>query len=526
MKPTMTARLRFTFQPILCGASLALVWLTSLTVIQAEEPPMGHYRSLRMPIGHAVDELDLPRFHQRTSHIGQEFRSKHFVVVSMFGPEHAEEVAAELEAVWEDTGRLADHWMDEHRDPRFGIGAVGVMIDNDPRLQQPWTPGPRPTNFGTDIYVSVAVDESFDDDALDQLRRESTKALFRVAKLDQVLPAWVQNGLANYVARRREQPGPVDRPVTLASEEVISGASLVANFRRTVADRLPQPPTDAAGDEAWVEFLLEGEDGRHVGELFEFIGEAVEDPVRQPRPTAVVGPGDGYLNLEGDVAWRPEAVLASNSSNGADADGRFRRWLADPLVGQPILRWPEDRNVSPEEARVADEMVVALKLVERFGEREASSIRPAIVYGRAGGDTTTVRPAINEFGVADGRQTTSAASDVASGGAVRGDSVISPAATQVVQLPVDLAHLAARLRDPLAPGWATIGADGELLLWTDRQRVEELTTRLANDYRFVRSEAGYRLASRLPSGEAIEVWLEPNRDQPRRPLARVEFARP
>jgi hypothetical protein len=430
-----------------------------------------------------------------------------------------------LEAVWEDTGRLADHWMDEHRDPRFGIGAVGVMIDNDPRHQQPWTPGPRPTNFGTDIYVSVAEDESFDDDDLNELRRESTKALFRVAKLDQVLPAWVQNGLANYVARRREQPGPVDRPVSLALEEVITGVSVVANFRRTTADELPQPPTDAAA-EAWVEFLLEGEDGRHVGELFAFIGGAVESAVRQPRPTAVVGPGDGYLNLEEDVAWRPEAVLVDDPQNVADADGRFRRWLIDPLDGQPILRWSEGSNVSSDEARVAQEMVVALKLIERLGQREAALIQPAVVYGRAGGDTTTVRPAINEFGVADGSQTTSAASDLAFGDVQRGDSVNSPAATQVIQPPVDLAQLAARLRDPLSPGWATIDADGELLLWTDGQRVEDLTTTLANDYQLVRREAGYRLVSRLPSGEVIEVWLEPNRDQPRRPLARAEFARP
>jgi hypothetical protein len=104
--------------------------------------------------------------------------------------------------------------------------------------------------------------------------------------------------------------------------------------------------------------------------------------------------------------------------------------------------------------------------------------------------------------------------------------VNSPAATQVIQPPVDLAQLAARLRDPLSPGWATIDADGELLLWTDGQRVEDLTTTLANDYQLVRREAGYRLVSRLPSGEVIEVWLEPNRDQPRRPLARAEFARP
>jgi len=292
---------------------------------------------------------------------------------------------------------------------------------------------------------------------------------------------------------------------------------------------LPQLSTGDDADAAWVEFLLEGEDGRHAGELFDFINQAVEASARQPLPTTAVGPGDAYLNREGDAGWRPESVLSNDRSSGTEsgiesgtvARRQFHRWLADPLVGQPILRWPEDENVSPEEARIAHEMVVALKLIERYGQRETSSIQPVVVYGRGRDVATTVRPAINEFGVASVKLNRNAA-----GGAKGADLVIATARAHEARPPVNLARLADRLGDPLSPSWATIDAGGELLLWTDRGRVGELTTRLANDYQIVRREAGYRLVGRTPSGRAIEVWLEANRDQPRRPLARVELSRP
>jgi hypothetical protein len=511
---------------------LCVMLLVGLADARAQEPPLGRYRSLRSSVGRRVDELDLPRFQRRTSHIGQEFRSKHFVVVSGFGADHAKDVAVELEAVWEDAGRLADHWMDEHRDPRFGIGAVGVLIDHRPRLEQPTTAGPRPTNFDANIYVSVASDETFGGIQLDGLRRESVKALFRVAKIDQVVPAWAQNGLAAYVARRREQQGPGEQPLATAAFDSVSGASQVANFRRTTADRLPQPPAGDDADAAWAEFLLEGEDGQHAGELLSFISDAVKAAVRQPLPTAAVGPGDEYLRREGDMAWRPEAVMSggavmsSSTAGGADARRRFQHWLADPLVGQPVVRWPEGENVSAEEARVAREMVVALKLIERFGEREPARgqprvVQPTVVYGRAAGDGATVRPAVNEFGVVDAKTNTVATRELTA----EGNSVISPALVRAERPLVNLDRLAERLGDPLAAEWATIDAGGELLLWTDRQRVEKLAARLANDYRIVRRDEGYRLEGRSPSGRAVEVWLEPNRDQPRRPVARVEFSR-
>ncbi|MEZ6069035.1 MAG: hypothetical protein R3C10_01935 [Pirellulales bacterium] len=510
-----------------------LFWLASAAFAWSQDERPGDYRSLQTSIAHEIDEIDLPRYDHRTSHIGQEYRTKHFVVTSMLGAENAQSVGDELEATWETAGRLADHWMDEHRNPLFGIAAVSVLVDNDPRDQAPWATGPGPTNFGVDVYVSVTGGESFGTPQLEQLRREATKSLFRVAQVDQSVPEWVQEGMAVYVARRREGPGPVEPTVAADTYESVDGASLIGNYIREAPDRLIEPPVDADADSAWVEFLLEGEDGRYAAQLFDFIRASVDAPQRQPQPTAAIGPGDGYLRLEGDMPWRPEAVLAGAAASPDAAQRAFRRWLADPHIGQPVLRWDENERVSNDDERVAAELVVALKLIQRFGEPESRSVYPSVVYGRSGGAADIVRPAVNEFGVRDGRPNVASTATGARAGngtrtasdGPRGSSLLTEELRPLRQR-TNLAELASRLCDPYAEPWATIDAKGELLLWTDRDRVDELALRLMNDYRVVQRDDVYRLAGRTPSGRTIEVWLTANPDNPRRPLARAEISRP
>jgi hypothetical protein len=76
-----------------------------------------------------------------------------------------------------------------------------------------------------------------------------------------------------------------------------------------------------------------------------------------------------------------------------------------------------------------------------------------------------------------------------------------------------------RLTDPTRPPWATVDVDGHLLLSTDRARLEQLLGNQDGRYRsFIRDDR-WVLAYRNQANDVTEGWLEPNPDNPQRPLA-------
>ncbi|MBX3415440.1 MAG: hypothetical protein KF708_22340 [Pirellulales bacterium] len=506
------------------------------------------HRSIRQPQPHPKDDRDWPRYTRRKSQLGWEYWSRHFCVTSTTSAEEAEWVAKDLEETWTHIGRLADFWTDAHHQPTFCISAVGVMVTR--RWQNangPQPGGPRTLNDDVALFVDIAPGQPDLATQMPQVRREAVHSFIRVTQLDQILPDWVQTGLAEFVAEQQagERPGrslavptveqarmkvqefrrdagdgeaeqaePTSKQPGSGSEtlKAVTGqATLAATSavrdtgrglpnldttlpvflarppQRTTPDTVPPVPTDPVASSAWVRFLLTGYDASYSPLLLRALGETVaargEDRLRWAAVSQGVWrpPIDPRLFRE---SWQPADLLVSRrAATVGELGEQWNQWRRDPLVGQPIL---EAGGVTdPAVLTTAGEMIVLLKLAARFPSAPAAA-RPKVF---------TFDPQAENDSSKQG-----AKPDIA---------------------PIDLAGLHARLTSDTTPPWATLEADGQLLFWTDRERVAALFDGAEwHDRSFVRD--GHQVLERTVSGgRRLAVWLEENPDQPQRPLARL-----
>jgi len=523
---------------------MAVALLLSCTLLGvcggADKGPTPH-RSIRQPQLHPHDNRDWPRYRRRKSQLGWEYYSRHFVVTSTTGPDQAEWIARDLEATWQRLGRLADFWTDAHHQPTFCISAVSVMVtDNWQQANGPTPGGPRTLNDDPGIYISLAPGRPDLAGQLPQIRREAVRSFMRVTQLDQVMPDWVQTGLAEFVAEEEAgdvpgKPQPIAAPaapkmkvqefradaaetVAKANEEAASDRAGVVNSgsiatssgrsagepsirsqaplpvflasppQRTSEDTVPAVPTDPIESSAWVRFLLTGYDGRYSPVLLRALGETVAARGHDRERWAIVSQGvwrppiDPRLFREN---WQPSELLLSRRVVApGELDDEWGHWKADPLVGQPILM---AENLTGQEAyAAAGQMIVLLKLADRYG---------------ASGDIVAPRITTFEPGNAAGESPQEGPAN-----AVR---------------PIDLAALYSRLTSDATQPWATIDADGQLLFWTDRERVAAIFDDAQRQCRSYVRDGHNVLQRNIAGGRSLEVWLEENPDDPLRPLARA-----
>ncbi len=433
------------------------------------------YRSLRTEQHLRLDARKLPPQAIRPSHLGWEVRTKHFVVLATSSPELASEAARQLESTWARIGHLADHWTDVHRRPSFGMGAVSVVLTD--RLPNPGArpaEGPRPLNDEAVIFLSVprgARDLGAD---LPALKREALFAFLRVAQQDHVIPAWVQTGLADYIAG--EQPD----ADTMKRLPLPSMTPPQRDGHRVQRETTEVPRLDRTAAALWVGYLLEGDDAVHAPAFL-----AALAAVAPSRPVAEVALGRRWGSvMEGDGPasshWLSEGVgpLADLVTQVAST-GRTRRWLEDRQTGQPIVRTePEELSIGP----IERQMVFLLKLSRRFSPGHAHRTTARILE--------------------EGRERSAPRAEV-------------PA-------PIDLADLQRRLSDPDAPAWATLDADGTLLFSTDRARLAALFADARRRIRTAERDGKPALESTLPDGARVEAWIEENPDHPERPIVHVK----
>ncbi|MCI0361931.1 MAG: hypothetical protein L0211_25900, partial [Planctomycetaceae bacterium] len=117
-------------------------------------------------------------------------------------------------------------------------------------------------------------------------------------------------------------------------------------------------------------------------------------------------------------------------------------------------------------------------------------------------------------------QTTSAAVKVATFDREKGQQSLKPTDER---LPMPIAEIAARLRDPSQGAVATIDGDGSLLLSTDRQRIDRLFGWDGQRYQLERREDQWVLATRLADGRVLRGYLADNPEKPARPLAKFSI---
>ena len=467
-------------RPVLWVAPAAALWMVvPVGRAPAADPgrPQAVVRSLRDDLARRLDELDLPRYHERACHRGWETRTRHFVVVATTSQEQATWTALEMERAWSDFERMADQWTDVHRRPTFGIGAVNVLVVDAPG--RPWdqpAAGPRNTNYTGNVYINLSEGRGTLDHRLPQLREEAIRAFLRVAQLDQTLPDWVQLGLAAYFSGAeltREPRDQFDPPGFRGAE-----AADVQPYRLT-RDRMAPTSADRLQAALWVRFFLLGNDAQHAHDFFDALSGTVSG---QPQDRFVPYPG-GYRGRSTGSATEhaaepPLQALLSRQPIRATAQA----WLDNPDMGQPILR-PEPSDMAVDESH--RRLVLILKLGRRFAAAGHGGVQPKVYErGRDVPAAYLTKPAYQ------------------------------PAATPP--------ELYGRLSQ--TPRWATVDTDGSLLTSGDQARLAEVFGVGDPDVRyrtFLRDGHTILEAAYPRTGHRIEAWLEENPDDPTRPIARL-----
>jgi hypothetical protein len=226
-------------------------------------------------------------------------------------------------------------------------------------------------------------------------------------------------------------------------------------WQRGVADRLAAPPQNISDSAARVGFLLTGDDAQHAPQFLAAIRQALAQS-RQQAATRLPSHRRGESQQPPPQASFDQLLAANQAS--------FEAWLKDPQTGQPLYQ--PDPAASPELRREERDLLLVLKLARRLAAENATV-----------------------------------------------------SAMKVPAEPLPIAELVARLRDPALPALATLDADGQLLLSTDSERMQQLLGWNGQRYQWQRSGDRWKLSTRLADGRTLEGWLADDPKNASRPIA-------
>lgn len=498
-------------------------------------PELVEPRSLADDRVRQFDELDRPRFAQRLTNRGAQLNDERITVVATTDEGDAQLALEQFSLAWNEFSRLADNFTITHRNPDFAIGQLLVVIDGEYREQRPdESHRPQPTlqrqNGQTVVYINVSENEPPLEEQLGKLHQGAVQAFMAIAELDRKFPIWAQQGLAEYVAMKLEEqkaaaqragensddavyesaveefatehPTNYEEPpdaLDIDGEE-LDGNGPVAPSGPTIAglapvgleywrlgriqqDELTAPDEQLEPDsnESYqrVRFLLEGEDARYAPAfllvLRELAAEAT-DPALASRE---------FLNQsqQGQLLPIPTDTLLDELTE--ELEPAFREWQSDQLVGLPMFLPGGD---IPDPAMLAreKEMEVVLKLAQK-----ATFLS----------DEAAIKPRVTEF-------------------TEEGQREVEPTAIQGTAL--NPGQLFEELTSPDATPWATLDEQGELLLWTDHERLIEVLGLRENRYTSTYRDGHWVLVTAWDNATQLEAWLETNPTNPSRPL--VKFA--
>lgn len=425
------------------------------------------------------DELDRPRNKERWTHRGYEIRTNQFIVVANTRVEDARWASQQMEAAWTDFSKLADAWMTSHHNPDFGIGAVQVHIDaNTPKDRDLPTTTINVVGIQTQIILSVAPGQPKLEDQIYRLRKAAGQAFLHTAELDRQLPPWACDGMASYVAAE----GLTKEQIEAAAREANSPASPKLGgqqwrFQRSQQDRLGVPKFDADSAAQEVEFLLTAQDAAHAPAFF----AAIEQSMAQVQ----------HRRVQGSLvtARRGEEQLAQPGPVdhlAAQLAGSFQQWQRAPLAGQPKLVLDEKTPAGVQ--RAERELAVVLKLARRFGMEERGSVHTRITA----------------FNQEKGLTVLSGKAEVRS---------------------ISLTDLYQRITSPQQAPWGTLDADGKLVLSTGSESIRQLLGVDENRYRRETVSGRGVLATTVDGQWKVQGWLEENKEDPSRPLAKFTVAK-
>lgn len=463
------------------AALAALALLATLTQSAVGQQPQS-YRSVDDVRPRIPDELDRPFWRETQSHRGWEIREDQFTVFADASQADARWAAAHVKAAWGQTAALADHWTRIHRQPDFGLNSTQIVIDSQPpRGRDAQLTTVNVVGIQTQVYLNVASGQPTLEQQVLRLREGAAFALLHTCGFDSAAPPWVVQGMAAVAAEQK-----LDPQLLKAARD----AKLAARFggqqwryERSAQDQLDYPALDGNQAALAVKFLLTGDDARHAPALLAAIRGGWD---LAERSAAL---GQNYRGQPGDPQLPPTHTEFDALIGGLQT--QLAAWEQDPLVGQPVFDPPNDLPL--ETLSAEREMLVLLKLQSRFAETGAA--------GRT-------RTRVVEFR----RQA--------------GPTVVSAASPATAKPPETIDALYARLTDRAAIPWGTLNEHGDLLLSTNRQRIDELFGPSERRYAVLHDGSRLSLTRELESGSQLEGWLEANPDNPARPLAKFAIVEP
>lgn len=548
----MIAALQTTTSRFAIAITLLAACLVAPCRLRAEEIP---HRSIRQPQPHPKDDRDWPRYTRRKSQLGWEYWSRHFCVTSTTNSEEAEWVAKDLEETWARIGRLADFWTDAHHQPTFCISAVGVMVtDNWKQSNGPTPGGPRALNDEVALFVSISPDQADLATQMPQVRREAVRSFIRVTQLDQILPEWVQTGLAEYVVEQQadEKPSAAAPPSPeqqtkmkvqdfrpeQGDEQVDSTAGHASNATPAPRNRaekktnsLPSP-VEGEGPEVRGSTASSLAFQDHLPVFLATIPQRTTEDTVPRVPTDPVASSDWvrFLLTGYDGQYSPLLLRALSETVAARGDDR-QRWAA---VSQGVWRPPIDPRLFREQWQPAELLVSRDAVTPRELDKQWQSWRRDPLVGQpileageitdpatlaAAGELIVLLKLAARFPAAPPAalpKVTTLQKDLAQETAKSEPAVDVP--------PIDLAGLYARLTSDTTAPWSTIDADGQPIFWTDRERIDSLFVGAERQDRSYVRDGHQVLERNLGAGRRLAVWLETNADNPQRPLARAAIS--
>ncbi|MCU0877826.1 MAG: hypothetical protein MUF06_08595 [Pirellulaceae bacterium] len=440
----------------------------------AAEP--SSFRSVKDVRQRIPDELDRPVNRVTSSHRGWEIREDQYTIAANTSLADAEWAAAEVGRARAEMAALADRFTQVHRAADFGLNSLQVVIDGEQARERD---APPTTLNVVGIQTQVLINVSPGQPRLAQqrlrLRQATAFSLLHAAELDATLPAWVVLGMAGHVARAGE-PDSVPLPGEFAPAGVSVGGEQW-RFARTAADRLAAPPEDLDRAALAVEYLLTGDDAVHAAALLSAIQATNAGQRGQASRRINSPPGNEGVGVD-----EPGSVLAQLAKQ---AEREVPAWRKDPLRGQPEFK-PE-AGADPALVAAEREMLVVLKLLRRL-----TAAAPSRTVAKREEQSSRARAG------------------------TRIDEFLQQLATGSL------------------PALSTLDADGQLLLSTDRQRMQALLGWNGQKYRAARqmpsgakatggeSPMPPQLETRLPSGQVLIGWLADNPESPLRPRAKFE----
>jgi hypothetical protein len=451
---------------------LAAALIAALPLAGAEPSSFRSVKDLRQRL---PDELDRPVRRETSSHRGWEIREAQFTVVANTSLEDARWAAVQVAQVREQTAALADRFTQTHRAADFGLNSLQVLIDGDPPRDRH---GPATTiqvlGIQSQVTVNVSIGRPKLHDQILRLREAAALAMLHTAEVDAAVPGWVTTGLAAHLALQG-QPADSPQPHQFPPRgESLGGDAW--RWQRATQDRLASQPQNASDAAARVGFLLTGDDARHAPEFLTAIRNAlVQSQERAATHLPAHRRGEGPQQVP-QASF--EQLLAANRAG-------FEAWLRDPQTGQPQYR--PDPAASPEVRRAERDMLLVLKLARRLtNEKTGPAALKVVAF-----DKPQAQP-------------------------------IAPVSPRSEPLPI--AELIARLRDPTLTTLATLDADGQLLLSTDREQIEQLLG--WNDQRYQWQHTGdqWMLTTRLADGRTLFGALVDDPQNASRPVAQFSVA--